>query len=487
MNSFFARIAQLWRTTTVRLTALFIAIFLIFSVILLGYIAFQVNYAIQRQQIQSINREIGELVRMNERRGIRSLASAVQQYSRRPGSGIYYLGDASGRMLVGNVNDFPIHILANSGQYTFDYDSEYDLENSRPRERSEDGHALVVTTLLNNGMRLIVGRDIAERRGFSAIILGGLGIGLLGIVVLSAFAGGITANRVVKRIDSISATSTKIMSGNMSERVPMTKNNDEFDELAHNLNNMLDRNEQLMLGLKEVTDNVAHDLKTPLTRLRNRAEAALRADGDDANHIEVLEQVIDESDQLIRTFNALLLIARVEAGTPSGAFESVSLPDVVQDIAELYEPVAEEQHVLLSVLTDEKLEIQANRELVGQALVNLIENALKYGKQVASENEAKGQCLPIESELPIASSIEVKAYRQNNEIVLEVCDNGPGIPESERTRVLERFVRLEKSRTASGSGLGLSLVSAVARLHKGTLVLEDANPGLCAKLVLPST
>lgn len=481
MNRVLARVSQLWRTTTVRLTALFIAIFLIFSVLLLGYIAFQVNYTIQRQQVQSINRDIENLERINERRGLRALAEAVQQFSSRPGSGIYYFGDAAGRLLVGNVNDFPIHILAESGQYTFSYDDDFEIEDSRPRGRNESGTALVVTTILDNGMRLVVGRDIAERRGFSAIILGSLGFGLLGIVVLSAFAGGITANRVVKRIDSISATSTKIMSGNMSERVPMTKNNDEFDELAHNLNNMLDRIEQLMMGLKEVTDNVAHDLKTPLTRLRNRAEAALRVEGHDASHRDALETVIEESDQLIRTFNALLLIARVEAGTPSGAFETVSLPEVVQDIAELYEPVAEEQNVILSVKTDDVLQIQANRELVGQALVNLIENALKYGTQTASEKEALGRDEQFESK------IEVKAHRHGDEIVLEVCDNGPGIPEAERARVLERFVRLEKSRTASGSGLGLSLVSAVARLHKGNLVLEDANPGLCSKLVLPAT
>ncbi|MCB9993445.1 MAG: HAMP domain-containing protein [Hyphomicrobiaceae bacterium] len=476
MNSLWGRISSLWRTTTVRLTAIFIAIFMVFSVVLLGYTAFQVSFAIQRQQADAIARETGQLVQLDAQRGIRSVAMAVQQLSQRPGPGIYYLGDASGQMIVGNVSDFPPNILLAPGQYSFSYNRNVDLENAGGRD--EGGYAVVQTTLLENGFRLVVGRDVVERQGFTAIIFGWLGIGIVGILVLSALAGGITANRVIKRIGSITATSSKIMSGNLSERVPITRRNDEFDDLARSLNAMLDRIEQLLQGLKDVTDNVAHDLKTPLTRLRNRAQAALGEKAGEEERRQTLEGVIEESDQLIRTFNALLLIARVEAGTPSGAFSTVNLRDVIADIVELYEPVADEAGARLTWSANESISLEANRELLGQALVNLIENAIKYGVRRPAAEGDNGADRPN-------SVIDVRSYAGASEIFIEVCDNGPGVPENERERVLQRFVRLEKSRTESGSGLGLSLVQAVAHLHKGELKLLDNSPGLCARLVLP--
>ena len=238
---------------------------------------------------------------------------------------------------------------------------------------------MVRSLLLDSGLfRLIVGRDVVERRGFTAIVFQGFLLAVAGILAFSTLAGVITARRVLKRIDTINATSSKIMSGNLSERIPVTKRNDEFDVLATSLNAMLDRIEGLMQGLKEVTDNVAHDLKTPLTRLRNRAEAALRDGGDGTVQRQALETTLTESDGLIRTFNALLMIARAEAGAPSGAFADVDVSAVAADVAELYEPVAEEAAMTLESRIQPGVRLRANRELIGQALVNLIENALKY-------------------------------------------------------------------------------------------------------------
>jgi len=274
---------------------------------------------------------------------------------------------------------------------------------------------------------------------------------------------------VLRRIDTISSTSNKIMSGNLSERVPVTGRNDEFDALATNLNLMLDRIEQLMQGMKEVTDNVAHDLKTPLTRLRNKAESALRDGQNEATRKQALETTIEESDKLIKTFNALLMIARAEAGTPSGALSEIDLSAVVLDVAELYGPLAEDQGLALETDIDEGVRINGNRELLGQALVNLIENALKYYE-------------PSEGK---AGLIKVSLKRAGARVRIEVTDNGPGIPAEDRGRVVERFVRLEKSRTEPGSGLGLSLVAAVAQLHKGELRLEDNAPGVRAVVDLP--
>ncbi len=266
-------LSKLWHTTTVRLTALFILIFVVFSIALLGYMAFQTTIAIQRVQSRDVAFEIRQLRSLDRNRGVRSLAMAVQRLANRPGPGIYYLGSSRGQMLAGNVSQFPANVLVRQGRYTFDYqrpdflDSPPSSDRSSSRERARDriGQAMVQSVLLDSGLRLIVGRDIGERRDFTAIILGTLAVGIGGIVLFSMIAGGLTSMRVLRRIDTITATSHKIMSGNLSERVPVTRRNDEFDQLATSLNDMLDRIEQLMQGLKEVTDNVAHDLKTPLT------------------------------------------------------------------------------------------------------------------------------------------------------------------------------------------------------------------------------
>lgn len=472
------RFAQLWRTSTVRLTATFILIFIIFSILLLGFIGWQSSVQIQRQQANDIDNEVQVLQRIDANQGIRALAFAVERISRAPGPGVYYLGDATGQYLLGNVADVPANVLIEPGTYSFDYeranpfidppgDNPSDAPaNARPRKT---GFAIVRSVELSNGMRLVVGRDVVERRGFSAIIVQSFLFGVLGIIVFSVIAGGVTARRVLKRIDTIRDTSTKIMSGNLSERVPITKRNDEFDGLATNLNAMLDRIEQLLQGLKEVTDNVAHDLKTPLTRLRNQAETALRDGSSDEARQQALETTIAESDRLIQTFNALLMIARAEAGAPSGALTDVDVSAVVADVAELYGPVAEDAGIVVETAIADRVTLRANRELIGQAMVNLLENAVKYAKP---DGGGTGR-------------ITVGLRPAENRVLIEVADNGPGIPEEDRKRVLERFVRLEKSRSESGSGLGLSLVDAVARLHGGMFRIEDNAPGVRAVIDLP--
>jgi len=465
------RLSQIWRTSTVRLTATFILIFVVFAILLLGFITWQSSVQIQRQQAQDIEAEVSQLQRVEHNQGIRAMAFIVDRLSRQPGPGVYFLGDASGQYLLGNVSDVPVEALLEPGVYSFDYDraNAFDQadQGSRPTRR---GFAMVRSVVLESGMRLIVGRDVVERRGYSAIIVQSFMFGVAGIILFSIFAGGLTARRVLKRIDVIRGTSTKIMSGNLSERIPLTKRNDEFDGLATNLNAMLDRIEQLMQGLKEVTDNVAHDLKTPLTRLRNQAESALRDGATPAERERALETTIAESDRLIQTFNALLMIARAEAGAPSGALGDVDVSAVVSDMAELYAPVAEDEGISVETDIAPDLHLRANRELIGQAMVNLLENAVKYAKP------ADGQ----------GGHVAVRLRAVDGRVRIEVADNGPGIPAEDRKRVVERFVRLEKSRSEPGSGLGLSLVDAVARLHGGTFTIADNEPGVKAIIDLPA-
>jgi HAMP domain-containing protein len=259
------RIAQLWRTTTVRLTAVFILLFVIFSILLLTFLAYQSSIQIQQQQARAIDREVEALQGIDRRQGVRGIVFAVARLASQPGPGIYYLGDNSGLQIVGNIANIPANVLEGEGFFSFDYNSPA-FDQQDDTAQGAEGYAVVRSLVLESGLRLVVGRDVIERRGFTAIVFQGFFYAVIGILVFSVLAGVITSRRVLKRIDSINATSAKIMSGNLSERVPVTKANDEFDALATSLNAMLDRIEGLMQGLKEVTDNVAHDLKTPLTR-----------------------------------------------------------------------------------------------------------------------------------------------------------------------------------------------------------------------------
>jgi signal transduction histidine kinase len=289
--------------------------------------------------------------------------------------------------------------------------------------------------------------------------------------VLGCIGGWFITRRVLKRVDDMTETTRTIMAGDLSGRLGVAGTGDELDRLAENLNAMLDRIGELMIGLKEVSDNIAHDLKTPLTRLRNKADEALRTAETPEQLRAALDATIEESDNLIRIFNALLMIARLEAGGTRDTMIDFDAAEVARGMGELYEAAAEEAGVPVRVTATADLPVHGSRELVGQALANLIDNALKYGA-------APGQGGPPQE-------IAIEAGRQGDQAVIVVADRGPGIPEAERGRVLERFVRLESARSRPGFGLGLSLAAAVARLHGGTLRLEDNAPGLRVVLRLP--
>ena len=264
-------------------------------------------------------------------------------------------------------------------------------------------------------------------------------------------------------------TTRKIMDGDLAGRLPIAGTGDELDRLATNLNAMLERIEALMHGLKEVSDNIAHDLKTPLTRLRNRCEEALRLAEDESQYRAALESTIEESEALIRTFNALLMIARAESGQARDGMTDIDAAEIARGVGELYEPLADDKGIHLKVEAPAAAPVHGNRELISQALANLVDNAIKYG---AGMNGAEAE-------------IVVTARGEGDRILLAVADSGGGIPAADRGRAVERFVRLEQSRSQPGSGLGLSLASAVARLHGGDLKLEDNHPGLRTVISLP--
>jgi len=279
---------------------------------------------------------------------------------------------------------------------------------------------------------------------------------------------------MLARVDDINRSSRDIMDGDLSQRLPIAGTGDELDQLGRNLNAMLDQIEALMTGMRQVTDNIAHDLRSPLNRLRNRLEVTLMQEASPADYRHALERTIAEADNLLGTFNALLMIARAEAGSLREAMTWVDLAAIVNDAAELYEPVAEQSGLTLRVDVQEGLQIRGNRELLSQATANLIDNALKHGLPQSGD-----------AEHIITVSAMPDPARPGRGVVLAVADRGIGIPPGERHHVLERFVRLEASRNTPGSGLGLSLVAAVARLHGGQIELEDNKPGLKVNLHLP--
>ena len=460
-------LGKLLRTTAFQLTLAYLLIFILFAVSLLGYFALNTRRLITEQITRTVNTEIGRLREQYNEAGIRGLVLVLDLRSRRPGSSLYLVTTPTGEGLAGNVGSLEPGVLDHPGW----------LETSYRRIEAPDGvehRALVQVVELPGGFRLLVGRDLEERERIYGII-SNAGRWSFALVVVLGLAGGFfVSRRVLKRIDAMTDTANTIMAGDLGGRLPIAGTGDELDRLAGNVNAMLERIEALMRGLKEVTDNIAHDLKTPLTRMRNRCEQALRGE-QGRDYRAALESTIAESDDLIRTFDALLMIARAESGQARGNMDEFDAAEIARDVGDLYEPLAEQKGLVLKIDAPAPAGVRGNRELVSQALANLVDNAIKYAGPDASKINGA------------AAEILVKAGADGERITLSVADRGPGIPEADRGRVVERFVRLEQSRSEPGSGLGLSLASAVARLHGGELRLEDNRPGLRSIIALPRT
>ncbi len=455
-------LGKLFRTTAFKLTLVYLVIFALFAAFLLVYFALNTRRLIDEQINQTVDAEITGLREQYNLGGVRRLVAIVESRSRRPGSSLYLVTTRAGEGLAGNVGSLPTGLMDHPGWTETDY---------RRIEESEEGpehRARIHIFHLPGGFRLLVGRDLDERERLRSIVLAA-GRWSIAIVVILGIGGGFfVTRRVLKRIDAMTGTAQTIMAGDLSGRLPIAGTGDELDRLAANLNMMLERIEALMHGLKEVSDNIAHDLKTPLTRLRNRCEEALRTSRDESGYRAALDATIEESDGLIRTFNALLMIARAESGQARENMSEFDAAEMARDVAELYEPLAEEKGLTLAVDAPGTIPMRGNRELISQALANLVDNAIKYA---ISDGAAK--------------EIVMKAASDGERVLLTVADRGPGIAEADRARVVERFVRLEQSRSEPGSGLGLSLAAAVARLHGGTLTLEDNEPGLRVVVALP--
>lgn len=471
----------LFTSSAFRLAAAAVASFAVLAGVL-AWTVFQATNAVLTDQVVTTLAAEADALKTEGRGGLPALIDAVAARSRPEGPGLYILLDRDGRKLAGNLSRLPPEIAgadtrARTGG-TFRYRPKpASLDTAgEPRARPERlGVASVID--LPGGAVLAVGRDVDDQRRFGDGVKRVVLWSFLALAALGLATAYLISRLVLKRIEAINLAAAEIMAGDLSRRVPVAGSGDELDGLAVNLNAMLDRIEQLMAGLREVSDNIAHDLKTPLNRMRNRVEAALR-DGVPSLHREALERTIEEADELIRTFNALLLIARLEASGSGETASAIDLGRLIASVADLYAPVAEEAGLRLEVEAGDGPVVMANRQLLGQAIANLIDNAIKY----APPEPAAASDLPA-----VFSPIRITLTWLDGDIAVTVADRGPGIAAADRERALRRFVRLDASRSRPGTGLGLSLVAAVARMHGGRVMLDDNAPGLKVTLVLPGS
>ena len=447
------------RTTTFRLTLIYFGLFGVSAVVLVGFLYWSTAGFMARQTDEAIEAEIRGLAEQYSQFGTIGLVRALNRRTSqaRASRGLYLLTDASLRPLAGNLSAWPREDPRPDGWITFE------LEYADRRGAVDLGRARIFE--LTGGLRLLVGRDIRERLEIDARFRESIGWGIALALVLSIAGGVLISRPMLRRIDAINLTSREIMAGALDRRIPVRGTSDEFDRLAANLNEMLDRIAQLVASVREVSDNIAHDLRSPLARLRSRLELTLADEGDAEAYRRAIGRTIEEADALLKTFNSLLRIARLEAGVETGQIETFDLDGLIGDVAELYAPLAEERGVALDTGPGGAGRIRGDRDLLFQALANLLDNAIKFS--------------------PEGGTVAIAARGRGDGVEIAVADGGPGIPDALKERVTERFFRVEASRNAPGAGLGLSLVAAVAERHGGGLELGDNEPGLRVALTLP--
>jgi len=461
---------SLMRTTTFRLALLHSVLFTLFVIGLLFYLYSATVVLVRAEAGASLDAELAELLQVYEDGRLVQLRRSVYERSTdsQPGSGsrqfLYLLQDAEGRKLAGQLSGLPPLPPGSSQQLFIDID--YPTPDGGIESRESEGRA----TVLADGTTIFVAYDVEEFLSLlpriTFVVYTAAPIGLL----MSLIGGIIISRSAARRADELTKTAEGVMAGDLSRRAPVVGSGDEFDRLAEQLNAMLARIENLMQSSRHVGDSIAHDLRSPLTRLRNRLETTLAAPMTQDVAEETLEQTLGEVDGVLATFNAILRLSRLETGQ-SGRMAATDLSALLHEVAELYEPACEEAGLAFSSSIGRNLTAFGEREMIAQALSNLIDNAIKY--------------------TPKSGHIKLEAARgRDNMVVIRIIDSGPGIPQAERARAVQRFVRLEASRSEPGSGLGLALVAAVAEVHKGSLELSDGNgpadsPGLCATLRLP--
>jgi signal transduction histidine kinase len=437
------------------LAAVYAALFALSALALVLFLWFATAGLLDRQSEAAIRTDAQGLLEQFESGGLAALQSTIDDrlVENVDDDAIYLLMDANQHPVAGNLAHWPVSVTAP--------DRLYELMVERAGLRSL---ARVRRFDLDGGSRLLIGRDIETRTPLRALLTSALLWSLLVLVVLGTVGGLVMQNLFRRMIASVSSTAAAIAQGDLGRRVRLSGRGDEFDRLADVINDMLDRTALLMDGVRQVSNSIAHDLRTPIARARARLEDA----GSHAVSADELRAAVDRAvvdlDGVAAVFEALLRIAEIEAGARRSAFAPLDAAELLADLSELYEAVADERGIALIMDAPGPLLVNGDRELIQQAVANLLDNAIKFSPQ--------GGVIGV-----VATG--------GDTIEISVSDQGPGIPEADRPRATARFFRGESARQTPGSGLGLALVEAVAQLHGGSLRLEDAGPGLCAVLRLP--
>jgi signal transduction histidine kinase len=446
--------AKWLRSSSFRLALIYMALFGGSVLMLLTFIYWSTAGYMAKQADATIEAGIAGLAERYRTSGLSGLTNTIsERVSRKPGGySIYLLADDDLRPLAGNISRWPPGRATQDGWLDFRLEGEGWPAGEVHRARAR-------AFQLRGGFHLLVGRDLHELQRTEQLIVRTLVWGLAITLILGLIGGSMMTRSLVRRIEAVNQTSREIMSGDLSRRIPMDHSGDDFDELAVNLNAMLDRIASLMEEVRRISDNIAHDLKTPLSRLKNSLELLGTGHAEDSQNRRVLiEQSIAEADGLLSTFNALLRIARIDSGERRAAFAVVDLQRLLHDVVEFYAPLAEDRQQNLTLSVNTAAQVPGDRDLLFQAFANLLDNAIKY-------TTPQGY-------------IKVDLSLHNEQPWMTFTDSGPGIPEQERDKVLRRFYRLEQSRGTPGNGLGLSLVAAVAKLHEMKLRMENNAPGL---------
>jgi signal transduction histidine kinase len=452
-----------FKTTTFKLVAIYLLVFALSVGAILGYVFWNTVFLLERQAEETIRSEVQALDDQHRLRGLRGVVDIIERRSADQSGTIYLLQDEAGKRISGNLAQMPPN-ATEDGIWV-----DFPITLGRGQNQiSHVAHAYVAE--IAGEFHLLVGRDVEELRTFRNLIKRTL-LWALGLTLVLGLGGGyLTSRNFLHRVDAITEASRAIMDGDLSQRMPVKGSNDELDRLSESLNEMLGQIESLMAGMKEVSSNVAHDLRTPLTRLRARTEAALRSTNPDEHRL-ALQQTITESENILATFNALLSIARAESGQSREGLAEVDASTILNDVAELYEPLVDDAGGTLECHTAEALLVRADRQLLAQAFSNLVDNAMKYGEDPGTQK--------------VMISMSAKRSEDGHSAIITISDKGRGVAAKDHARVQDRFIRLDESRSKPGNGLGLSLVSSVMKLHGGALRFADAGPGLSAILELP--
>ena len=480
------KLPSLFRRTPFRLTLLFLALFAAAASAILAYVYVASAQEAQARARNAVEQENGALTAVFRERGADALNQALVDRILTGGTFLYLYMDRDGTGITGNLsvttpgedgqtaeqalNQSPIPNYAGGEVW-----STFRFTDTDPDGRVVRKEAFGVQTTLSNGQMLYVGQDLGDTEAYLGRLTQALWLAM-GMVLLLGAGGGLLISRNVERaMGRLNTVVVAVQEGDLKARVAVRNSGDELDELGQGLNRMLDRLEASMASTRHAGDAIAHDLRSPLTRMRAKLEVALiDAESGRLDGVDALQNALDEADALLKTFNTMLAIARLQAAagrTPDA--EVFDAADLAADMAELYEPAAEDKGLDFSAEIERGLLIEGGRPFLAQALANVIDNAIKY--------------------TPSGGAVKLRARRRSSgEIEYSVTDTGPGVPEQDRERVIQRFVRLDNSRTEAGSGLGLSLVGAVMEAHTGRIQLDEGpgaygghGPGLRVALVLP--